>query len=299
MRLISAYRAYRALSAEQKQVLKDKRLEGERTPQDWLGLLWGLAEYDREADAVRTQASVVMIVGPILTFLALVFGGAMLSPDGPPFLLAVLVTAAVAIPAVAVFIATRRADLADQLRRIVVPFIALIGDDMAPGRTLRLRLDLRGGAVKDKLREKLPKYQKAGRTIRESVYADPWMDGSASLDDSAQLHWRLDDEVHQYRISKRNARGKTKMKTKYKVRTLLDFALKLPAAGYRLREPGTETGDGTQVRSDDKWIRLRGRARRVQKGLSPDTPALDAVLETLTGLYGRVEPIAKQETHHA
>lgn len=297
MRLIETYRAYRALTPEQRRLLKEKRVQGERTPAQWLGLLAGLAAYDRQADAVRTWATAVMVIAPLLLFFAALFGGIALGYETLALPVAIGLALVAGAPLVALFLATRSTDLANQLREVAIPLVALIGEDLGADARVHLGLDLRGGTVTPKLRETRPASKMGGRTIRERVFQDPWMSGAVSLSDGARLRWRLIDQVREYRISRRNARGKTKTKTKFRVDSLAQVALDLPVARYRLR-PLQAADPGTRVQVLEKWIKLRGRRRTRQKAAAPRSAPLSEVLGTITGLYARAEPIHRPEVRH-
>ena len=296
MRLIKTYRAYRALTPEQRRLLKEKRVEGERTPAQWLELLGGLAAYDRQADAVRTWAITLMVLVPLLVFLAALFGGLALGYEGLAVPAAIGLALVTGAPLVALFLATRSTDLANQLREVALPLVALIGDDLGANAGVRLALDLRGGTVASKLRASLPTRKVGGRAVRERVFQDPWMAGAAALHDGARLRWRLTDEVREVQVSRRNARGKTK--TKFRVTSVMQVAIDLPAARYRLRPNAPPPDAGTRAQVLDKWLKLRGRGRTRQKAAQPRSAPLGAVLATFTGLYARAEPSPKQETHH-
>jgi hypothetical protein len=296
MRLIETYRAYRALTPEQRRLLKEKRVTGERTPAQWLGLLAGLAAYDRQADAVRTWTTIAMIGAPLLVLFGVLFGGIALGYESLAFPVAFGLALVTAAPLVVLFFALRATDLAIQLREVVVPLVSLIGEDLRANATLRLGLDLRGGAAKDKLSATPPARKERGRAIRERVFRDPWMTGAVTLRDGARLRWRVTDEVREYRISRRNARGKTKTKTKFRVDSRVLAALDLPAARYRLRPPPTSPATPPPVR--EKWLKLRGRVRTRQKGSQPRSAPLSAVLKTITDLYARAEPIRFKEPNH-
>ncbi|WP_295453889.1 hypothetical protein [uncultured Thiodictyon sp.] len=245
MQLIETYRAYWALTPEQRRLLKEKRIAGERTPAQWIALLGGLAAYDRQAEAVRTWATVAMIVAPMLVFFGALFGGIALGYEAQAWLVALGLALTTAAPLVALFLATRSTDLANQLREVALPLVSLIGEDLGPHATLQLGLDLRGGTAKDKLSKTLPARKERGRSIRERIFLDPWMTAAVVLRDGARLRWRITDQVHELRISRRNARGKTKSKTKFRVDSRVLAALDLPAAGYRLRpQPGGPDAPG-------------------------------------------------------
>ncbi|WP_295391425.1 hypothetical protein [uncultured Thiodictyon sp.] len=296
MRLIETYRAYRALTPEQRRLLKEKQVAGEYTPAQWLGLLAGLAAYDRQADAVRTWATTAMIVTPMLVFFGALFGSIALGYESLAIPVALGLALLTAAPLVAIFLATRATDLADRLGAVAIPLVSLIGEDLRPHAKVQLALDLRGGATKPKLTATPPARNEDGRSIRERVFRDPWMNGAAVLRDGARLRWRIDDEVHELRVSHSNARGKTKTKTKFRVDTRVLAALDLPAAGYRLRpNPADPT---TRAPALEKWIKLRARVRTRQKGTQPRSASLSAVLKTIAGLYARAEPIRTKEPSH-
>ncbi len=296
MRLIDTYRAYRALTPEQRRLLKEKRVEDERTPAQWIGLLAGLAAYDRQADAVRPWATAALIIAPVLIFFGAFFGSIALGYEALAAPLALGLALVTVAPLIVLFLALRSTNLAKQLREVAIPLVALIGEDLGAQARVRLGLDLRGAAVKPKLRETLPARQEGRRSVRERVFLDPWMTGAAVLNSGARLRWRLTDQVREYRISRPNPRGKIKTKTKFRVDSLTQVALDLPSARYRLRQSRTHAG--TRVEVLEQWIKLRGRRRTRQKATQPHSAPLNEVLKAITGLYARAEPIPKQERSH-
>lgn len=196
---------------------------------------------------------------------------------------------------------TRRADLSNHLRLFIVPLVTLLGDDIKPGGTLHLKMDLRGGTVKDKLTEKKEPY-KRGRYHRivESVFVDPWLTADTVLSDGSHLHMDLSDGLRQFKKTKRNARGKIKSKTKYKIKGLLDVQLKLPAGRYHLGKLPQSNNRQLRLSSKpgDKWIALRARRVVLRQGQDLQAPALPPLLEILTTLYGGADSNATGSSAH-
>ncbi len=280
MSIIAAIRAYLALNKQQKRLLKNKRLEGDYTPEAWIRLLGGLASYDTHGDRLRRfsgKAAIVMLVATFIGFFI------------PPLLVISLSLLAVSG---GIWLITRRADLSNHLRVFVLPLIALLGDDVKPGRTLHLRLDLRGGTIKDKRTEKKEPYRKgAYHKIVETLYQDDWLSGDTVLSDGSRLQLQLSDSIRELKKTKRNARNKTKTKTKYKIKGLMDVQLKLPQERYRPRElpESVKRGPRIDTRPGEKWLGLRGRQVVPRGEQDLQSPPLEPLLELLTGLYRTVE----------
>mgnify|MGYP006145516325 CR=1 FL=1 len=70
-------KAYRSLTAEQKEILKARRVETERPAEELVTLLRGLALYDSKADKLRTRFGCGAGIGFVLAF-ASIFLGAVL-----------------------------------------------------------------------------------------------------------------------------------------------------------------------------------------------------------------------------
>ncbi len=290
MSIIAAIRAYLALNKQQKRLLKSKRLEGDYTPEAWIRLLGGLASYDAHGDRLRRFSGKAAIVMLAATFFGILF---------PP-----LLAISVSLLAVSggIWLITRRADLSNHLRVFVFPLVALLGDDVKPGSTLHLRLDLRGGTIKDKLRDKKEPYEKgAYHKIVETLYQDDWLSGDTVLSDGSRLQLRISDSIRELKKTKRNFRNKTKTKTKYKIKGLLDVQLKLPREHYRSRElPESARGGGRiDTRTGEKWLGLRGRLVVPRGEQDLQSPALEPLLNLLTKLYEAAELNGPMEMKNA
>jgi len=288
MGALSTLQAYRALSPQQKKLLKTKRIEGDYSPDYWLRLLDGLAAFDTGSDRLRNISGILFFVALVpvgigTAFLPLLpFGLLLMAGSG------------------ALWLVTRRVDLRNHLRLFVMPLLNLLGDDIKRGRTLKMRLDLRGSTVKDKFTEKLPTYkQGAYHKVVESHFEDPWLDWEAVLADGAHLQLHMHDSVRQLKRTKRTARGKTKTKTKIKLRSRIEVQIKLPVDRFRARQldSGRRGRQRMKIQDGEKWLSIR--ARQVVNGGELGEPALEPVLDLITHIYQGVEALPATETGHA
>jgi hypothetical protein len=288
MGMLATVKAYRALSPQQKQLIKAKRVEGDYSPRYWLRLLGGPARFDSGSDRLRRRSGILALLSLVPVGIGLAF---------PPLLPVGLL---LLTGGGSVWLITRRMDLSNRLRLFVLPLIDLLGDDVKNGRTLRLRLDLREAMSKDKLTGRLPPYKRGVyHKVVESHYEDPWLDWQAVLADGAHLQLQVHDSVRHFKRTKRTPRGKIKTKTKTKVRTRFEARLKLPVERYRVRELADDSKLRLQVkaRSGEKWLSLH--ARRQVLGTQVDEPPLEPALDLITRLYQGVEALPAKEPGHA
>lgn len=99
-------KAFKALTPEQQAVVTERRVEGERTPDEWLALLGPVAEFDQQADELRGAGG----------------GGGFFAKRF-----------------------ARKHDVPDGLRSFGLPLLAILREDHDPAAPLELKLDLTGG----------------------------------------------------------------------------------------------------------------------------------------------------------
>jgi hypothetical protein len=316
MGMLATINTYRALSPQQRRLLKAKRIEGDYSPDYWLRLLDRLAEFDTDTDRLQTFAGIAFWALFVPVIIATVVTVNIYDPSDGLGILPLLLALGVILMAASgvLWLVTRRVDLSNHLRGAVMPLLALLGEDVKAGRTLRMKLDMRGSIVKDKFTEKLPAYAKgAYHKIVESLYEDPWLEWEAALADGSHLQLWMQDSVRSMKRTKRTARGKTKIKTKNKVKTRLEVRLKLPAARYRVRDlpTGRPSEFAVKVREGKEWksvnVRLQVKAQPGDKwlvlharetiaGTEVDEPRPEPVLDLMTRLYQGVETLPVAET---
>ncbi len=315
MGMLATLNAYRALSPQQKKLLKAKRVKGDYSPDYWLRLLDRLAVFDAGTDRLQMFSAIAfwvllvpVVIGAVVTA-NLYEGGYGMGIIPLLLIIGTLLMAGAGM----MWLITRRVDLSNHLRGAVIPLLALLGDDIKADRTLKMKLDMRGSIVKDKFTRKLPTYAKgAYHKIVESLYEDPWLEWEAVLADGAHLQLRMHDSVRSMKRTKRTARGKTKIKKKIKVKTRLEARLKLPVERYRVRDLPTgapvefpvKVRDGNnwnklsvrlqiKTKVGDKWLLLH--ARELISGAEVDEPHPEPVLDLVTRLYRGVETLPAPE----
>jgi hypothetical protein len=278
---MNAVRAYLALSPEQKQLLRVKLVEGQFEPRALVALLAPLARFDTVADRLRRwlmiAGVVALVLGAIFFFVAGALPAIVLGGAGAAWVVAA--------------IRLRRIDLSNNLRA-AVPFLAVLREEMAPGATVDVRIDLSAPMSAAKQTGKSAPYERAGyRKIVDTVYRDPWFEGRAELVDRSRLAWRVDDRIVESRRQKYNGR-KTKYKTKYRKRSRLSVHVGFAAKAYDVavaRTPPT----GAEMDVDSTGRRTTFRLVRVVEQHSLDPIDAAALVDLVAQAYRRAAPPRK------
>jgi hypothetical protein len=266
--------SYGSLTADHKAVVRDKVVEGDRSPDGWLALLAPLAAFDAETDRARRRAGgwllAVLIIGFVLTIIGFV---------GAPIAGAAVAVATIVLGVVlwSIYRRTKKMDLANGPLAFTVPLMPILREDADPEEPVHLRLDLAGYTAGGKKKGKSEPYKK-GRyyKIVDTRYEDPWLAGHAQFVDGTDLRFNATDLVTSQRKTKRNPRGKVKTKTKVKKRTTIELVATFPAKNYRQGEASAAAPEGV-------------RKEKVQPGDSRTTVRLTSVAK-LTGADAGVDP---------
>jgi hypothetical protein len=191
------------------------------------------------------------------------------------------------------YLRMRRIDLSDNLWSVAVPFLAVLREEMAPGATVDLKLDLtRPTEARKQTHTSEPYTQGSYTRIVDTVFHDPWFAGHAELADRSRLSWKIDDRVVVSKRRKRSSRGKTKFRTKHRKRSRLEVEIGLPGKEYDVStQVPTLLGTNVQVESGQK--RTSFRLVRVVKQPSLDPLDVRALLDLVAEAYKRAAPVAK------
>jgi hypothetical protein len=258
MSFMDAYKAYGALNSEQKNFLREKRIEATHPPDAWLALIGGAARYDRLGDALRKGIGWTGAIALILAFISLFTG----------VVIAIVVLLLIAVVAFSFFAMLKRVDLPDSIHDFILPMITLLREDMEPDEPLHLKIDLRDGTRDERKLESRSLPSHGGRSITQTIYNNPWMSGDSTLADGSALSWELSDRIRERKVTRRNPRGKIKTKTKYKVRRLIDVRVGLKRGDYVV--------EGTMGKSGNNKIAMKpGEKRnviRVRRALITSDP---------------------------
>jgi hypothetical protein len=184
--------AFKALTAEQQAIVRDCRVAGERSPDEWLRLLGPVAEFDRQSDAVREGGG---------GFWARRYARKHDVPNGLRWF---------AVPLTLIL----REDQDPEKP------LALRIDLSGPAQPQKL--------VNTSPTYKKGAYHK----VVDSFYADTWLEGHAHFADGADVRFSVTDHLRLSNKTKRSASGKTKRKVKRKKKTELSVTLSVPTRNY-------------------------------------------------------------------
>lgn len=284
--MIGIWKAYSALTPEQKTVLEHKTVQGEYSPRALIEMLGPLAAFDKKSDSARVGVGCTGIVFVIVTgFLVC----------GNPFngALSWILAGLTAIIAAGLFVLVTKLstrDLSNNFRLVALPFFAVLQEDMEPGAKVNVNIDLSSPTSKEKLVRTSEPYEKgAYYKVVDSLFVDEWFDGSARLADHSVLHWEIAEEVTESKRTKRTARGKHKTKTKVHKRVRITVDVGLPSKVYAVDAsvaPGTDAG--VRAKQGDKRTTLRVTRRLKVKSGDPIHPRV--FLDLIADAYRRAMP---------
>jgi hypothetical protein len=247
--------AFKALTAEQQAIVRERRIAGERSPDDWLRLLGPVAEYDRQADAVREAGG---------GFWARRYARKHDVPNGLRWF---------AVPLTLIL-------REDQDPEKPLALKIDLSGPLQPQKLVNTSQPYKKGA-----------YHK----VVDSFYDDPWLEGHAHFADGADVHFVVTDHVRSSSKTKRSASGKTKRKTKSKTKSELSVTLSVPkrnyaaagsAAGRDVPKESVKAGENRTV------VKLTGTM--VQPNPDA-VPPIRMLLELISGAYERVEPARRKK----
>lgn len=284
---MNAWQAHRSLTPEQKQLIASKTIDLDRKPDELITLLTPVASYDSVVDKMRkplgcTGCAAVVACIPLFFFFA--------SSDWQAWMYGVAF-AAVLVVAIAALVGwrwTNKVDLSDNLRGTALPLLNIFREDFARDEPVHLRLDLRPPTDKTKQVSVGEPYKHgAYYKVIDTMYADPWMDGEAVLQDGSAMKWSIVDSIRERKKTKRNARGKIKSKTKYTKKTKIEVSVALRTKTYAI----TPAGDSEIKRGEKKNVVTVERRIRTA-ALDPIHPT--AFVELVANVFQRVRPAEKE-----
>jgi len=276
---MDAWKTYRSLSPEQKQILAQKQLELDRPVDDLLALLKPIAACDTVANKSQTRFGCTFGIMIVLTFVAVI----VLSNLGWGLLAMLVLGVMLGITVAAgwFWIWLRGIDVSNNLRQFVVPVLALFREDIDPKTPVHLRVDLsKPTTAAKKTTESAPYKSGVYHKVIDSMYVDPWISAEAVLVDGTRLKWSVTDRIRERKKTKRNARGKYKTKTKYRKVTDVEVQLGLKTKTYEVADAEV-TGDGKRSKVDVQ------RSVRTDS-LDPVDPR--ALIDAITDVYRSLKP---------
>jgi hypothetical protein len=289
MSFIKEYKTYSSLTPEQKRFVEDKYIEASRTPSEWLAFFARIAEYDRHGDSGRKLLGRAGIGFAIAAFVSI-----FVSVVAESFIPS-LVVWPIAILMGLLYLIKKKSDLPNKFREFVVPLVSILREEMRASEPLFLHLDFRGGTEQYKqtsgehfkTAKRPASYVKAD--ITERFFSDIWIEGRARLADDSRLELAIVDHICERKVGKRNARGKYKTKTKYKIKSVIEARLQLPQEDYALMGAGGRESDRIRLKSGEKRNAIR--VRRVVKSSDLNSVlGLNHALDVIARAYKNVAP---------
>lgn len=284
--MFEALKALRSLSPEQKALLETKQLAGEYEPARLIELLRPIAAYDRVSDKARTSMGCGTAALFVLSFVLLI-----LTLNGiwlvAPLLLAALGGAVYLLVTV---LKLKKLDLSNNFRQVALPLFAVLKEDMEPGATMNVRLDLTSPTAKAKKVGTGKPYERGVyHKVVDTTYRDSWFGGGTRLADGSLVQWDVTDDVVESKRTKRTAR-KIKTKTKYEKRSTITVTVALPHKEYAVSSLPADEGEKVKVREGEKRTTFRLSKRVKTKSADP----IDAreLFDIFSEAFKRVRPAA-------
>ncbi len=274
----STAKSYSQLSPEQKGFVESKRIEATHTPDEWVALLADVASFDQAGDQQRTKVGWGCGTSVILTIICI----AVFPPISPLPLVA-------SIALTVLFLRAKKRDVPNQLRESVLPLVALLREDYEPGSPLTLTIDLRPADRKENEQSSRDMPGSGFPKVSETTYLNGWLAGKGTLADGTTLEWEIADDIRERKVTKRNPRGKIKVKRKYKVRRAIEMRLGMRNDSYQWNPVGQPQGT-LRMKHKEGEKRNVVKVRRQSVLTGTQNPSLDVrdVIDTLAGAYRRV-----------
>jgi len=223
--------AFKALTPEQQRIVEQRRIEGTKSPDEWLALLTPIAEFDRLADQTREGGG---------GFFARRYARKKDVPNG---------LRNFALP--------------------LLPILREDHDPDTP-LALKLDLTGAQQRHKE-TRSSSPYKQGRYHKIVDTFYDDPWIEGQARFADGADVHFAVTDHVRASRKTKRSASGKIKTKNKTKKKTEVSVSVSLPARNYAAGTHGARPVPKESIKSaaNRTTVKLSGTVEATTSDYTP------------------------------
>ena len=272
--MLKAWRAYKALNEEQRQIIAQKQVKLTRPIDELIALLKPIADMDKVLGSGGCAQLGCTFFAAI--FLGIAGNSAIIAMNLPGWLVFVWIGlwAALFVFTLVMYFKTRNIDVSDNLRISIMPMLYVLRDDIEPRESVELVLDLRAPMAK----EKLLRTEKPRERLTETFYSDPWMSAEAILVDGSRLRWSVTDLIRHRSVTKKTRSGKWKTKTKDSKKCSVDVELTVRNKSYEVQ--GGEAGEKKTSLSDKKTMKLT----------SANAVDPQVVLGVITDLFRRVQP---------
>jgi hypothetical protein len=272
--MLKAWRAWKALTEEQRQLIAQGQVTLSRPIDETIALLKPIADMDKLLGTGGCATLGCTTFAAI--FLGIAGNSAIIAAGLPSWLTYVWLAlwAVVFLFTLVMYLKTRNIDVSDNLRNAVMPMLYVLRDDIDPQRPVELTLDLRAPMAK----EKLLRTEKPRERMTETFYNDAWIAADATLIDGSRLRWSVVDTIRHRSVTKKGRSGKWKTKTKDSKKCSVDVELTVRNKSYEVE--GGEAGEKKTSLSASKTMKLA----------SANAVDPQVVLEVITDVFRRVQP---------
>ncbi len=288
---MNARQMYRSLSEEQKEILKERKIDGPRTVQELIALIEPLALHDEDADKWRWAIGCATPFAHAATGISAVLT-LMIPALGIPLL--IFLTLSISFTIAKMWLG--RFDLSNNLREFALPFFMDLKENVAPGDRIEVALDLRPPTHESKVLLRKRPYRGGGAwKVVETHFQDPWLQGTARLFDGSTLHWNVEDlliELKRFEVTRRNLKTRKSLlgKFKYSKQSLISIRLSLPTKDYDV----AEASGTTDVEVEQTWESINVKVVRKCESETIEPPPLSVLLDAISEAYRQIRP-ARQE----
>jgi hypothetical protein len=215
------------LSPELKQIITEKKVQGQKRLKDWLRLLREVAAFDEATDQLLAKAKkrfilflVLAIVSGFLTAFTVV-----LFPVPIVFLVAMIVFIVLMVKANNQKKQLRQIDLSNDFRTVLVPFLQVMAEDINSRGQISMELGFAGPSQANIVQQG-PILPGRFKKVVETIYRDSWLRLDAPLIEGSHLLLSIENKFVSHDRHWRNARGKSKHKVKWAKMAIVTAALR-------------------------------------------------------------------------
>jgi hypothetical protein len=276
-------------TVEQQQFINEKKIEGQQTAAQWIDFLEEIAEFDSHVDAAKVKTvywAWGFGIACFLGFFTIAFLG--------DFSIVLMATCFVlCIIYIAINQQLNKVNIPNRMRLFVFPLLRILKEETKPDALISLKADFKAGMTKPYFVKEAKKEIHRGK-VTSSFYDYPILELKTKLADGNGLQIKVSDFARKNAVQKRNLRGKTKFKTKYKIKTDLQVTLTAKDENYLLKSaiPPTEANTKQGLLYSLKEGKHLFNLRKITISTEPESiPALQEVLGLIAKGYENLRPV--------
>jgi len=213
------------LTPAARQAIETKKISGSWNAKALLKLLGELQRWDLGVEERKKAAhkrvigsGIAMVVSVFALFAFIIFEFWYI---GLPITIGLIVFFVMSLRAEK---ALKAVDVPDEYRTIIRPLLRQLSQDIDPNEKVRVECDL-AGTTESKAKGTKDIGKRSYQSAKLTVYEDPLCHLRLPLLDGTEAVFSIDNTTHKVVGTKRNSRGKTKTKTKWKKVTTLTASL--------------------------------------------------------------------------